>query len=95
VKRVNENHYTSQRRYIFEQWSGYVSREVYFINCMKNVLTKSMLNDGFQSIRDLARDYQYSVVRQEILTKYFAFLQRRKTLSAFSQWKKGSFNNSK
>lgn len=46
IKRVNENHYTSQRRFIFDQWSDHTRREVYFINCIKNVFSKSLWETG-------------------------------------------------
>lgn len=72
-----------------------MAREVYFINCMKSVLTKSMLNEGFQCIKELARDYQYSKIRQHILTKLFGSYQRRATFNALSQWRNGNFNLSK
>lgn len=38
VSKVNSNHYTSQRRYIFMQWRQYVKREVNFIKCIQNVM---------------------------------------------------------
>ena len=45
--RVNDNHYMNRKQYILQQWSKYVKREVFFITCIKNVMQKSLLDQGF------------------------------------------------
>ena len=46
-------------------------REVYFINCMNNVLTQSILNDGFQTIKNASRLEQRERVKEVVLKGFF------------------------
>jgi len=47
VGKVDDNFYMSQKRYILQQWRDYVKRQKFFINCVKNVITKSAWSTGF------------------------------------------------
>jgi len=69
-----------------------VRREVYFINCMKNVLTKSLLNDGFQTIKHASRDEHKSVVKSEVLDKFFFSVKKKVLSNALSVWRRGNYN---
>jgi hypothetical protein len=69
--RVNENHFMNRKQYIFLQWSKYVKREVYFIKCMKNIMQKSLWDQGFQAIKQAARTSHKSDVSEALLTSFF------------------------
>jgi len=47
VKNTDANHFMSKRRYILQQWHQYVKNEKAFINCIQNVISKSLWNQGF------------------------------------------------
>jgi len=68
-----------------------VRREVYFINCIKNVLTKSILNDGFQMIKNAAREEHKATCKEEILTNLFAMFKKRAELNTLSHWRAGNY----
>ena len=48
-----------------------MKREVYFIKCMKNIMQKSLWDQGFQAIKQAARNSHKSEVSEALLTSFF------------------------
>lgn len=91
TKRVHENHLTDRKRYIFQQWSDYVGKEVYLVKCITNVLTKSLLNFGFLAIKEQSRDHTQDNLTETVLSKLMWVVKRRVQANALSKWRDASY----
>jgi hypothetical protein len=91
VKKVDQNHYMSRKRYIWTHWRQYVKKEKRFIEQIKSVIQKSLWKNGFQSIKDHSREELKKSMQAAVLNKFRVKFWKRTCMNAFSTWRSGVF----
>jgi hypothetical protein len=84
--------YRSRKRMIFEMWRTVVKEEIGFAHAVKNVIMKSLLQEGFTRIKYQSRDIDFTQKVHRVLIRYSLKGNHIKTGDCFTKWKKFSFS---
>jgi hypothetical protein len=91
IGQMDNNHYMSKQKYIFQQWAQFVKRQKFFIQSTINVINKSVWTEGFKAINQHARANTQQEKKEFVLEQFRRKFWKRTCGSAFSRWRENGY----
>jgi hypothetical protein len=84
--------YRSKKRMIFEMWRTVCKEERAFAYAVRNVMMKTLLQEGFTRIKYEARDQDYTSKVHRAMIRWSIKSGRTNMGDSFTKWKKFAFS---